>query len=600
MDQLDRTPSIARSEERIDNLCIDPVSEKSTDGLNDPSRSCSESADENLLFNRFNRLQSNPTEMSNVEDGTQKLTESILLWRELLREADRADASTKQDFDQQRTLLTQVFVDVHGMAVLKNDRPFARRTFFGYLDTLDTEEIHKLLTAESLSTLADAIRESNVYILISILSTLCELVQFVDADMPDQYTPLLNAMRLHVEHKLRSNKSSALKKKLMKSLHEPILKLLWNVSDQSVVVPSLLRAGFGKSIMEWWLHPKLTTNERRPMVSIIHNISRHDEGADELNRYGAIETLKRWQAEETVGQWEVSLIITMALAHLSSPDQIRADPTGTKSILDQLLQTTINASNAERHRFNGFHVSEPLSVLVKLFVDDATIDYVMNHTQLTPPVDSTSILNLFTGLLMRLHVTFKTKDRLEQFTCIALYNIIWSISFHETYHATLKQNIELINLIKSLAQDHELLMIEQYVPRSMLSIKKATDGILFNLGQELPTITIPSEKKQKPLVMVSYCHANDAFCDRILALLDEQADLLDVWIDRRFCKSSADVWESIAKGIKSAQLIVCIISTEYIASKACRQEIIYAKDRLNKRFLPVYLEKPEVSDWLGE
>ena len=594
---------MSKLEECPSSLYISSVSEKPNDILDVPYRSFSEPNDGDSLFNTLNHLRSEPTGSLSVEDSKKKLTESILRWKELLRTVDIVEASNKKDFDQQRTLLTQVFSDAHGTDVLKNDRDFARQTFFRYLDVLDTPEIRAFLTAESLTSLADSIRESNVYILINILWSICETVRFVDNDIPDQYTSLLDALRLHIEQKLRSNQSSILKKSVVKNLHESILKFIWNLSDQSVVVPSLLRAGLGESTMEWWVNPKLTSSERRAMVSIIHNISRHDEGADELNKYSALEILKQWQKEDSAGQWEVSLIMTMSLAHLSSPDQIKADPTGTKNMLDQLLQTTINAAEAERYRFNGFHVSEPLSVLVKLFVDDTTIDYVMNHTELTPPIDSTSIINLFAGLMMRLHQTLSTKDRLEQFTFIALCNIIWSISFHETYHAALKDKIELINLIRRLAYDRSLTMVEQYVPRSMLSIKKAADGILFNLGLELFSIPTSSTmvlvKTQKPLVMVSYCHANNAFCDQILALLDEQADFFDVWIDRRFCKSSNDVWESIAKGIKNAQLIICIVSTEYLASKSCRQEVIYAKDRLDKQFLPVYLEKPEVSDWLG-
>jgi hypothetical protein len=87
---------------------------------------------------------------------------------------------------------------------------------------------------------------------------------------------------------------------------------------------------------------------------------------------------------------------------------------------------------------------------------------------------------------------------------------------------------------------------------------------------------------------------------RILELLDQKAYLFDIWIDKGCCKSSNDVWESIAQGIKTAQLIICIVSTEYLTSKACRQEIIYEKDRSNKQFLPGYIEKPDISDWLGK
>jgi hypothetical protein len=155
-----------------------------------------------------------------------------------------------------------------------------------------------------------------------------------------------------------------------------------------------------------------------------------------------------------------------------------------------------------------------------------------------------------------------------------------------------------------LKDDTQLEIIEQYVPRSMLSIRKAIDGILFNLFPEVsfevdPNVP-PTSRKQKPLVMISYCHVNIEFCDQILALLDAKCDIFDIWVDKRCCKSTGDVWESIAKGIKSAKLIVSIISKEYIESKSCRQEVIYATDRLKKPFLPIYLGKSNVSDWLGK
>ncbi|CAF1432252.1 unnamed protein product, partial [Rotaria sordida] len=54
-------------------------------------------------------------------------------------------------------------------------------------------------------------------------------------------------------------------------------------ADRTVVVPSLLRAGFGQSVIEWLNNPTLTDTACRPIVSIVHNLSRHDNGADELN-----------------------------------------------------------------------------------------------------------------------------------------------------------------------------------------------------------------------------------------------------------------------------------------------------------------------------
>jgi hypothetical protein len=552
------------------------------------------------FFKQFKRFKEEATLSFDSETMKKRLKQSISLWHELLNMANHANEKNKNDFDLNRILVVKVFSDINETDLFNNDKEFSRQTFFGYLDLLNTFEIQQFLTALSLSTIADSIRESNIYIILFNLTVLCQFVHFVDDGLDDKYNSLFNAMRIHVEQKLQN----AMPQKSTQAVHQRILSLIWNLSDHTVTVPSLLRAGFGKSVLEWLNNPTLTDTGRRPMVSIVHNLSRHDDGADELNKYGAIETINRIQQLGSVRQSKVTLINTMSLALLSTPEQIKADPTGTKTILNQLLQITMNASTAERYRYNGFHVSEPLAVLVKLFVDDATFDYVMNQAETNPPSNPTSTIKLFSDLLIRFHVVLTEKHRLDQFTFIALFNILWSISFHDVYHDILKQNTELIETIKNVAQNSNQIIIEQYVPRSMQSVKKAADGILFNLGLETPPIMAPIFQRittqQKPLIMISYSHANNDFCDRILELLDQKTDLFDIWIDKRCCKSSDDVWESIAKGIKNAQLIICIVSTEYLASKACRQEIIYAKDRLNKRFLPVYLEKPDISDWLGK
>jgi hypothetical protein len=552
------------------------------------------------LFDRFERFQQDTTLLSGSENMKKRLNQSISLWNDLLNMVINVNEKNKQYFDQNRVLFTKIFCNIAETDLFENDDEFSRQTFFGYLDLLNTHEIQEFLTASLSSTLADSIRESNIYMIVFILKTLCEYALFVDNDIDEKYNSLFNALRIHVEQKLQNT----LPQKNTKTIHQHILSLLWNLSDRTVVVPSLLRAGFGKSVLEWLNYPTLADTARRPMVSIVHNLSRHDDGADELNKYEAIETINRMQRLQSVRQSKMTLLNTMALALLSTPEQIKADPRGTKTILDQLLQITINASTAERYRYNGFHVSEPLAVLVKLFVDDATFDYVMNQAETNPPSNPTSTIQLFSDLLIRFRAALTEKNRLDQFTFIALFNILWSISFHEIYHEILKKNTELIDTIKNVAKHDGQIIVEQYVPRSMQNVKKAADGILFNLGLEIHPITAPvvqfTTTQEKPLIMLSYSHANDDFCDRILELLDQKADLFDIWIDKRCCKSSADVWESIAKGIKNAQLIICIVSAEYLSSKACRQEIIYAKDRLNKPFLPVYLEKPDVSDWLGK
>ena len=614
---------------------------------------------------QIDKLDENQSDSSNedndgiftAEDSKKRLSDSIIRWGEILLTVNTADQDNKKEFDDSCVLSIKTFSNVQQLNIFENDSVFARQIFFDYLEILDIPAIHHFLNATSWTTLSDAIFDANVYSIIYIIITLVEYVQFHSNDLPEKYDSLLNSMRIYVEQRLQSSPSTFTDRN---NLHSAILTFIWNLADQTLVVPCLIRTGFGKSILERFRSPILSDRDRESMISIIHNLSRHDEGVDELNKYDGIGLIKSWQQQTTNNKWEITFITTMTMTHLYSPDQIKADPSGTKSNLDQLLQVTIHGAKDKRHRYEGFHISEPLSVMAKVFVNDATLDYVLNHAQTDPPSNLYSTIDLFANLLIEFLAALSKKNQLDQFTFIALCNIIWSISFHDAYHSILKEKTELIDTIRLVAQDHNLTIVEQYVPRTMLNIKKAADGILFNLDLEqssevahylpplplipssieprkpptisssLPSvaaaavvplpppppppppppsqIAVPSAPfsfaslpiVEKPLVMISYCHANNAFCDKILELLDRKADLFDVWIDRRRCKSSGDVWESIARGIKSAQLIICIISTEYMASKACRQEIIYAKDRLNKLFLPVYMEKPTPSDWLGK
>jgi hypothetical protein len=606
MASQDMMPSASENQEYINYSEVQYTNEELIDISNTTTEKSQDILINEKFFDKFERFKQETTLLSDTETMKQRLNQSISLWNELLNMINHANEKNKCYFDENRVLVAKVFSDINKTDLFNNDNKFSRQIFFGYLDLLNTHEIQQFLTGLSPSTLEDSIRESNIYIILFILLSLCKHVLFVDDDIDDKYDSLFNSMRIHIEQKLQSAMSQQNTKPIVNTIHQRMLSFLWNLSDRTVTVPSLLRVGYGKSVLEWLNSPTLTNSERRPMLSIVHNLSRHDDGADELNKYGAIETINRMQQLDSVRQSKMALINTMALANLSSPEQIKADPTRTKTILNQLLQITIKASTAKRYRYNDFHVSEPLAVLVKLFVDDLTFDYVMNQAETNPPSNPTSTIKLFSDLLICFRQSLTEKNRLDQFTFIALFNILWSISFHEIYHEILKQNTELIDTIKNLAKNDSQIIIEQYVPRSMQNVKKAADGILFNLGLETYSIVAPigqltaTTTQQKPLVMLSYSHANNEFCDRILELLDRKADLFDIWIDKRCCKSSADVWESIAKGIKNAQLIICIVSSEYLASKACRQEIIYAKDRLNKRFLPVYLEKPEISDWLGK
>jgi len=174
----------------------------------------------------------------------------------------------------------------------------------------------------------------------------------------------------------------------------------------------------------------------------------------------------------------------MALALLSTPEQLKHDKQGMNIVLNRLLQLVISAAKCVRYRYDGIHVSEPLGVLVKMFVvEERTLDYVLCHAETKPSSDMISTIQLFISLFFKFSNALKSADRLKQFTLIALLNILWSISFQSNYAQELIKNQQFIEKIKICNENNnEQDIIEQYKPRSMEGIKQAIHGILHNLN----------------------------------------------------------------------------------------------------------------------
>jgi len=245
-------------------------------------------------------------------------------------------------------------------------------------------------------------------------------------------------------------------------------------------------------------------------------------------------------------------------------------------------------------------------VFTKLFVDDQSVEYVLSHAETEPQLTVSSTITLFVKLLMKFRGAFADTNQLEQFTCTALLNILWSISFQDRYKTKLQQNKDLLKTIKSLAMDNGQTVVDQYIPRSMESMGKAANGILYNLNEIsdskeaaiTDTQLVSNPSNEKPMIMISYAHKNNAFCHKILAEFEKNGNLFKIWIDRDHCTSNEDLWEKIARGIKQSNLVICLLSEDYFNSKSCRKEAAFAVMR-KKPIIPVYIGEPGDCDWLG-
>jgi len=177
---------------------------------------------------------------------------------------------------------------------------------------------------------------------------------------------------------------------------------------------------------------------------------------------------------------------------------------------------------------------------------------------------------------MKFRNAFEEKNPLELFTCTALLNILWSISFQDEYEIILQKNQDFLKAIRNLASNDSERFVDHYASRSMESVIKAANGILDNLYEirdsktnditDQPLVSDTSD--EKPMIMISYAHANDSFCDKILAEIEKKRDLYRIWVDRYYLASNEDLWEKIARGIKQSQVVVCLLSQKYDGSKS--------------------------------
>jgi hypothetical protein len=344
---------------------------------------------------------------------------------------------------------------------------------------------------------------------------------------------------------------------------------------------------------------------QRQIISIIHNISRHDDGVKQLNALNATEVIKLFQSNHE--NIEVNITCYMTLALLSTPEQIKHDCQCVNSVLDTLVRMVYESSISSDHRTkDAIHLSELIIVFVKLFNDDHALNYIMEHLQVD--VDTSSTTEFFINQLIYYYYEISNDDPLKHTTCTALVNILWSVSFQEKYKQQLKNaSKKFKELILNLTKEtNEKIPSNQYVPDYIENIKKAAEGLLFNIDELIDPITekvggasTVLENNQKPMIMISYSHQNIDFCKQLYNEMHKRG--YDIWIDFKFLKTG-DLWEQIAVGMKRASVIICLLSEDYYKSKSCRWEATYALDKLQatKSVIPVFLCQHEVPEWLGK
>ena len=345
---------------------------------------------------------------------------------------------------------------------------------------------------------------------------------------------------------------------------------------------------------------------------MIYNISRHDDGIQVLNSLDTTNRIKEVQACSTDS--ELSIICSMIMALLSTSEQIKNDRKRMNNILDQLLQIVVDASKKPpQYLHGGWHISEPLIVLVRLICYDRTLDYVLQHAQVE--FGTSSMTEFFINTLLTFHKKVRTDDPLRLSTCTALCNILWSISLRPQYKQELQDHKEFKILIEKIAIDEVITNSTHYVPKYIENIQKAAEGILCNINgtgkfdvsrlseyerrnSATHRLTPSMSTERKPSIMISYAHSDNDVCRQLHDELAKYNQQFDIWIDWKNSKTGY-VWGKIADGIANSSAILCLLSNKYYESKSCQQEFVYACDTLKKLVIPVYIGDDKPPGWLG-
>ncbi|CAF1484609.1 unnamed protein product [Didymodactylos carnosus] len=500
---------------------------------------------------------------------------------------------------------------------------YVRKIFYSQFDILSSNSMVKYLNNKNVSSDLSTCYETILTIIVLLQKQITEHVTFAKNDLKNQEF-ILNALAKYIDKFFTEETISSIVSTHSLLLNVDIITIIcefiWAVVDNTIVVPNFINANYHEFVIKWIDIESLSMKHQRPLISIIHNLARHDNGAEVLNKCNAIEVLKKYKKcvlDVNKGAHpDINLLYCMIISLLSDPKENKEDSKNVDKILDKLLQTAIDASLTRNFKANGFHISEPIVVLTKLCVHDDILHYVLNEAKVTKP--QTSVIQFFSDTLISFRGALANDDETDQLTCCALFNIVWSISFHDQYVEELKSNTKFLLTVKSLANDDGGSLVDQYVPKHMSSVKKAANGILWNLDENNParlsqtsTVTVSeqvvcstelksntTDKNNRLLIMISYSHSDVKFCQQLVDSLRKD-NQFDIWVDFSYCHTE-DLWEEIGCAIEKANVVLFLMTKDYYDSKSCRQEVMYTKDSLKKRFIPIYVQKDfQATGWLG-
>ena len=452
----------------------------SSDDIDSTTLQCIES-----IKKKINELKS-LSESKEMFDTVQNTMEMYI--RDLLSITQHPKILSNKSFQEIFACLIRAEETADLTMIFLFDRDYAQTIFNRSFEMLSLPVIQAFLNDKCSKELFNHLA-SIAYNIITRIEVAMQFVSFKQHDLEIHVANLCLLIEYADRNKQNTDEED------ITDIIKAILVIVCNLADNTILVPTLIKANVAPYFVKWISLPDLSLNIQNHCLHVLHNLARHDQGAKALNDADCISVLKDFKRRildpnrtvEEEPYVELRLLYCMVFSLVTEPEEDQRDLTDLKKVLNRLMGLVVDAGQSGEKMAGGFDVSEPLVVLTKLCLNDEILDYIVKECSIKT-MQAKSIIDFFCELLLKFRGALLTENNLDQLTLIALFNMIWSISFHDEYVDELKSNSKFLVTIKTLANDDGTARIEQYVPRYMLSITKAANGILWNLDEDNPGI----------------------------------------------------------------------------------------------------------------
>jgi len=244
------------------------------------------------------KARNNMNSTSNVDIQMKNIwQEAFTIWTrtmELLINPSNNTVVTSSE-DCSYLFLNKIFYDLNLTKLVEKNGSLAYEIFFSCLDLVNALIVDQhQLGNEYIDMLCNDTVRNYFYILLYMSFMSCTYVPFTN-ELVNKYVPLLKILQVQVGEEIMNDLSS--EERELYYVTQAILLLFWNMADRTMLAPSLILVDLPRNVLRWLANSRcLKVDATEPFIRIIYNMSRHDDGADEFNKLGAIDAIKEYQS----------------------------------------------------------------------------------------------------------------------------------------------------------------------------------------------------------------------------------------------------------------------------------------------------------------